>query len=67
MNIRKEKACQIIFHYSDTILSSIAEYQKLIARNPMFLERVEDVGVVDVKEVIYWGLLRPMLRTSRIQ
>ncbi|WVZ02021.1 hypothetical protein V8G54_022827 [Vigna mungo] len=53
--------------FCDYFLTSIAEYQKLITRNPIFLERVEGVGVVDVKEVINWGLSGPMLRASGIQ
>ena len=55
------------YDFCDYFLTSIAEYQKLITRNPIFLERVEGVGVVDVKEVINWGLSGPMLRASRIQ
>ncbi|QCE06697.1 NADH dehydrogenase I subunit 7 [Vigna unguiculata] len=55
------------YDFCDYFLTSIAEYQKLITRNPIFLERVEGVGVVDVKEVINWGLSGPMLRASGIQ
>ncbi|KAK9082290.1 hypothetical protein Syun_031748 [Stephania yunnanensis] len=45
----------------------VTEYQKLITRNPIFLERVEGVGVIGGEEAINWGLSGPMLRASGIQ
>ncbi|XLR56250.1 hypothetical protein S83_012381 [Arachis hypogaea] len=47
--------------------TGVVEYQKLITRNPIFLERVEGIGIVSGKEVINWGLSGPMLRASGIQ
>ncbi|GJX43270.1 NADH-plastoquinone oxidoreductase subunit 7 [Tanacetum coccineum] len=47
--------------------TGIAEYQKLITRNPIFLERVEGVGIIGGEEAINWGLSGPMLRASGIQ
>lgn len=41
--------------------------QKLITRNPIFLERVEEIGIVAGEEVINWGFSGPMLRASGIQ
>ncbi|KAH0445450.1 hypothetical protein IEQ34_025457 [Dendrobium chrysotoxum] len=43
------------------------EYQKLITRNPIFLERVEGVGIIGGEETRNWGLSGPMLRASGIQ
>ncbi|KAF6138342.1 hypothetical protein GIB67_033925 [Kingdonia uniflora] len=40
---------------------------KLITRNPFFLERVEGVGIIGGEEAINWGLSGPMLRASGIQ
>uniref|UniRef100_A0A3B4AD68 NADH dehydrogenase [ubiquinone] iron-sulfur protein 2, mitochondrial n=1 Tax=Periophthalmus magnuspinnatus TaxID=409849 RepID=A0A3B4AD68_9GOBI len=42
--------------FCDYFLTGIAEYQKLITRNPIFLERVEGVGIIGTEEVINWGL-----------
>ncbi|KAL5696887.1 NADH:ubiquinone reductase (H(+)-translocating) [Ranunculus cassubicifolius] len=39
----------------------------LITRNPIFLERVEGVGIIGGEEAINWGLSGPMLRASGIQ
>ena len=55
------------FDFCNYFFTRIVEYQKLITRNPIFLERVEGVGVVDGEEVINWGLSGPMLRASGIQ
>ncbi|GJT86933.1 NADH dehydrogenase subunit 7 [Tanacetum coccineum] len=48
-------------------LKGIAEYQKLITRNPIFLERLEGVGIIGGEEAINWGLSGPILRASGIQ
>lgn len=53
--------------FCDFFLTGIVEYQKLITRNPIFLERVEGVGIIGGEEVINWGLSGPMLRASGIQ
>ncbi|RYQ95287.1 hypothetical protein Ahy_B08g090385 [Arachis hypogaea] len=53
--------------FCDYFLTGVVEYQKLITRNPIFLERVEGIGIVSGKEVINWGLSGPMLRASGIQ
>nr|YP_010385499.1 NADH dehydrogenase subunit 7 [Convallaria pseudomajalis]UPN62907.1 NADH dehydrogenase subunit 7 [Convallaria pseudomajalis]UYC29262.1 NADH dehydrogenase subunit 7 [Convallaria majalis] len=53
--------------FCDYSLTGIAEYQKLITRNPIFLERVEGVGIIGGEEAINWGLSGPMLRASGIQ
>ncbi|XP_049391906.1 NAD(P)H-quinone oxidoreductase subunit H, chloroplastic-like [Solanum stenotomum] len=45
----------------------VAEYQKLITRNPTFLERVEGVGIIGRDEAVNWGLSGPMLRASGIE
>ncbi|KAH0640780.1 hypothetical protein KY285_037366 [Solanum tuberosum] len=47
--------------------TGVAEYQKLITRNPIFLERVEGVGIIGRDEAVNWGLSGPMLRASGIE
>ncbi|KAF8376867.1 hypothetical protein HHK36_031470 (chloroplast) [Tetracentron sinense] len=53
--------------FCDYFLTGVAEYQKLITRNPVFLERVEGVGIIGGEEAINWGLSGPMLRASGIE
>nr|QYB21578.1 NADH-plastoquinone oxidoreductase subunit 7 [Halocarpus bidwillii] len=48
-------------------LPKVAEYERLITRNPIFLKRVEGVGIIGREEAIDWSLSGPMLRASGIQ
>nr|GLL41356.1 NADH-plastoquinone oxidoreductase subunit 7 [Ipomoea trifida] len=47
--------------------TGVAEYQKLITQNPIFLERVEGIGTIRAEEALNWGLSGPMLRASGIE
>ncbi|PVH32000.1 hypothetical protein PAHAL_9G286900 [Panicum hallii] len=47
--------------------TGVVEYQQLITRNPIFLERVEGVGFISGEEAVNWGLSGPMLRASGTQ
>jgi NAD(P)H-quinone oxidoreductase subunit H len=53
--------------FCDYFLPKVNEYERLITRNPVFLKRVEGVGVVSREEAINWGLSGPMLRASGVQ
>nr|DBA09286.1 TPA_asm: NADH dehydrogenase subunit H [Corydalis lupinoides]DBA09287.1 TPA_asm: NADH dehydrogenase subunit H [Corydalis lupinoides] len=55
------------FDFCGYFKTGIAEYQKLITRNPIFGGRVEGVGIVSGEEAINWGLSGPMLRASGLQ
>lgn len=48
-------------------LPKVNEYERLITRNPIFLKRVEGIGVIGREEAINWGLSGPMLRASGVQ
>nr|QCD15740.1 NADH-plastoquinone oxidoreductase subunit 7 [Osmunda japonica] len=51
-------------HY---FLPKVDEYEQLITNNPIFLERVEGIGVIGREEAINWGLSGPMLRASGVR
>ncbi|KAL4184726.1 hypothetical protein AMTRI_Chr10g2560 [Amborella trichopoda] len=51
--------------FCDYFLLEVAEYQKLVTRNPTFLERVEGVGIIAEEEARNCGLSGPMLREFR--
>jgi len=53
--------------FCDYFLPKINEYEKLVTNNPILLERVEGIGIIDKDEAINWGLSGPMLRASGIQ
>ncbi|RYR25438.1 hypothetical protein Ahy_B02g059175 [Arachis hypogaea] len=38
--------------FCDYFFTGVVEYQKLITRNPIFLEWVEGIGIVSGKEVL---------------
>lgn len=53
--------------FCDYFLPKINEYERLITLNPIFLKRVQDVGVINREDAINWGLSGPMLRASGVQ
>jgi NAD(P)H-quinone oxidoreductase subunit H len=53
--------------FCDYFLPKINEYERLITRNPIFLKRVQGVGIIGREEAINWGLSGPMLRASGVQ
>jgi len=50
-----------------TFYQKVDEYEKLITQNPIFLKRVEGIGIIEREEAINWGLSGPMLRASGVQ
>lgn len=54
-------------NFCDYFLPKIDEYERLITNNPIFLARVEGVGIIQREEAINWGLSGPMLRASGVQ
>jgi NAD(P)H-quinone oxidoreductase subunit H len=53
--------------FCDYFFPKIDEYERLITNNPIFLARVEGVGIIQREEAINWGLSGPMLRGSGVQ
>nr|YP_009668198.1 NADH-plastoquinone oxidoreductase subunit 7 [Plagiochila chinensis]QCW58973.1 NADH-plastoquinone oxidoreductase subunit 7 [Plagiochila chinensis] len=53
--------------FCDYFLPKVTEYEKLITNNPIFLERVQGIGIINKDEAINWGLSGPMLRASGIR
>ncbi|KAM3682465.1 hypothetical protein ACJW31_12G075200 [Castanea mollissima] len=51
--------------FCDYFLTGVTGYQKLITRNPIFLERVEGVGIIGRDGVINWGLLGPIVESLK--
>ena len=53
--------------FCDYFLPKVNEYERLITRNPIFLKRVQGIGIIGREEAINWGLSGPMLRASGVQ
>jgi NADH-quinone oxidoreductase subunit D len=44
----------------------IDEYEALLTKNPLFLERTKNIGVLSAEDALRWGITGPMLRASGI-
>jgi len=44
----------------------IAEYEALLTKNPLFLERTVGIGVLSTEDAIRWGVTGPILRASSV-
>ncbi len=44
----------------------IAEYESMLTKNPLFMDRTRRIGVISAKDALRWGLTGPMLRGSGI-
>ena len=53
-------------HFLDFFPAKLADYEALLDRNPIFLARTKDVGVISGPEAVAWGLSGPSMRGSGI-
>src|SRR5690606_37322851 len=44
----------------------IDEYEALLTKNPLFIERTKDIGILTPEDALKWGVTGPMLRASGI-
>jgi len=44
----------------------IAEYESMLTKNPLFMDRTRRIGVISAEDALRWGLTGPMLRGSGI-
>lgn len=44
----------------------IKEYENLLTRNPLFLERTKNIGILSKEDALRWGVTGPMLRASGV-
>ena len=44
----------------------IDEYEALLTKNPLFLDRTQEIGVLSPQDAIRWGVTGPILRASGI-
>ncbi len=52
--------------FIDYLPEKIDEYERLLTRNPIWLDRTEGVGVMTREEAINWSLSGPALRASGV-
>jgi NADH-quinone oxidoreductase subunit D len=50
--------------FIDAFSDKVDEYESLLAKNPIWLERTKDVGFVSLDELLGWGVTGPMIRAA---
>jgi NADH-quinone oxidoreductase subunit D len=53
-------------NFLDFFPAKIADYEALLKRNPIFLDRTKGIGTISAEEAIAWGLTGPSLRGSGV-
>jgi len=53
-------------HILKTFPERIDEYEAMLTKNPLFLERTKKIGVLSKEDAIRWGITGPTLRSSGI-
>ena len=44
----------------------ITEYERLLTKNPLFMDRTKNIGVIGAEDALAWGLTGPSLRASGV-
>jgi NADH-quinone oxidoreductase subunit D len=58
--------CAAVKQFCDEVLVTLAETDKLLTRNPIFVNRTRDIGVISRAQAIDYGLTGPNLRGSGV-
>lgn len=53
--------------FLDIFPARIDEYEALLTKNPLFLERTKKIGIISGEDAIRWGLTGPPLRASGVK
>ena len=52
--------------FLDSFPARIDEYEDLLTKNPLFIERTRDIGRLSKEDAIRWGITGPILRASGV-
>jgi NADH-quinone oxidoreductase subunit D len=52
--------------FLDYFPARIDEYEDLLTKNPLFLDRTKKIGVLSAEDALRWGVTGPMLRASGV-
>jgi NADH-quinone oxidoreductase subunit D len=44
----------------------IDEYESLLTKNPLFIDRTRKIGVISAEDCVHWGLTGPILRAAGV-
>ncbi len=57
---------EAVRHFIKVFPPRIQEYEALLTKNPLFLERTKKIGVLSKEDAIRWGVTGPILRASGV-
>ena len=57
---------EAVRQFTRTFPKRIVEYESLLTRNPLFIDRTRKIGVIGAEDALRWGLTGPMLRGSGV-
>lgn len=55
---------ETVRHFLKIFPARIKEYEDLLTKNPLFMERTKKIGVLSKEDAIRWGVTGPILRAS---
>jgi NADH-quinone oxidoreductase subunit D len=53
--------------FLDYFPKRVDEYESLLTKNPLFLDRTKKIGVLSAEDALRWGVTGPMLRASGVK
>lgn len=53
--------------FCDTFNNYVKDYENLLTKNPIWVERLRDVAVLSAEDAINWGATGPVLRASGVK
>ncbi len=62
-----EKTLRFVRAIVNTIEEKLRKFERIFVKNPAVMMRLKDVGVLDKKEAIKFGLVGPFLRASGVE
>jgi NADH-quinone oxidoreductase subunit D len=57
-----EEFAPALLSFLDDFPARIDEYESLLTRNPIFIERTRDIGILSAETALQWGVTGPILR-----
>jgi len=57
---------ETVSDFLDYLPAKLDDYERLLTKNPIFLQRTRGVGVISAEEALGWGMTGPALRGSGV-
>jgi NADH-quinone oxidoreductase subunit D len=57
---------QAIRQFLDYMLKRVDQYEDLLTKNPLYIDRTRHIGIISKEDALHWGLTGPTLRGSGV-